>query len=250
MVECARNANSQCTTIEPPPPVGQPTIISYDCAASSPDLCVGTVKCCSTDNCNCPDGVHKTAQQVGDATGDMRKIMFPIMGLVFGLSWVALAFFINRIPHHVLTLTVISLIDVIFGIFLIFIPATAFLGLYFIALGAFSILVIRNGQPHQGMILIAVGSLLAFLVISGIVYVVSGGGNIIDQVQGSVQSCEGNLHLQNVDESYWNLNTRCENWVLFTVFSVFLLFLLQPITLMNTFYIMYKIERQAEYNKV
>jgi len=245
MYECDRKNNVQCSSVDST--TGSVTVTRYSCVDATP--CTDGSKCCSINNCNCPVGVHKTSNQVGDATGDMRKIMFPVMGLFLGLSWVVLVFIINIVPH-VIMLTVVALINIVFGIFLIFIPVTTFLGLYFIALGAFSILVIRNGQPHQGMVLIAAGSFIAFLIIGGLTFVANN-NNIIDQVQASVANCENELHIENLDLSYWNLNTRCENWLLFTVFSVYLLFLVQPITLLNTFYMMYKIgNQQAGYSTI
>jgi len=75
--------------------------------------------------------------------GEMKKIMYPIMGVIFGVLWIILAFIGASLPHDIL-LIVVGLIDAIFGIFLIFLPVTTFLGLFYVAVGAFTIAVCRH----------------------------------------------------------------------------------------------------------
>jgi len=100
----------------------------------------------------------------------------------------------------------------------------------------------------MGLVFVITGSLVAFLVLGGITFIAD--GNYVDKVASWVANCEQSMHIQNLDNSYWNLNTRCENWVLFNVFCVFLLFLVQPITLFNTFYMLYRVGRKEGYEVI
>jgi len=173
------------------------------------------------------------------AAGDMRRIMFPVMGMVFGVSWVILAILLSALPHAILLLA-LGLSDAVFGIFLIFLPVVATLGLFYTALGAFTIGVSRHGSnnPHL-LTLVGVGAIVAFLLTGGLTLVSldgSGGGDFFSRLEASVVTCENDLDITNYENQYWNLNTRCENWLLYTEFCVFLLFLLQPLTIIVAFF--------------
>jgi len=168
------------------------------------------------------------------AAADMRRIMFPVMGMVLGISWVVLGFLANMLPHT-LILIVVALVDAILGIFLIFTPSTTYLGLYYIALGAFTIAIIRHGFDRTGMAIVILGTIVAFLMTGGLTFV-NNQGDYFSQVDNEVNTCENDMDITDVANTYWNLDTRCENWMLFIMFSVFVLFLVQPVTLICAYF--------------
>jgi glucose dehydrogenase len=164
----------------------------------------------------------------------MKKIMYPIMGMIFAVLWIVLAF-LGGGPVDIV-LIVVGLIDAVFGIFLIFLPVTTYLGLYYILVGACSIAVARHGAGGDaGITFTLVVTVLIFFVTGGLT-VFSGTGNYINNIQSYVGNCENDMNIENWDWKYYGLDTRCENWALFIVFCVFLLFLVQPLGIIAAFF--------------
>jgi hypothetical protein len=190
---------------------------------------------CATDYCNCPPEAHKTQQAMGWFFGDMRRIMYPIMGIIFGLLWVILAF-IGGGPATIL-LMITALLDAIFGIFLIFLPVTTFLGLFYVAIGAFTIAIAKHSVGgSKGIYFLITLTVLIFLLTGGLTFFAYPHTNYIDQIAASIANCESSMNIINWDNNYWNLDTRCENWALFEAFAVFFLFLLQPLAILELFF--------------
>jgi len=231
--QCNINSNSGCVSTSTSG--GGTTTTIYTCAPASG--CGNVSGCCKANNCNCPGNIHKNTGQVAQVIGDMRNIMYPVLGMVFGISWIIMGFCGNVLPHAIIII-VIALVDCVFGIFLIFIPTTAYLGLLFIALGALSIAVVRHGiDDAKGMMIIFLGSILAFLYTGGLIFIIGGQGSFVDQIAGGVFNCEASMDIVHIGNDYYNLNTRCENWALFVAFCVFVLFLVQPITIICAYFV-------------
>jgi hypothetical protein len=166
--------------------------------------------------------------------GDMRKIMYPLMGILFALGWFALAF-IGGGPVDIILMAV-ALIDGVFGILLIFLPVTAYLGLFYVAIGAFTLAVTKHSLGGKaGMYFLIAMTIIIFLLTAGLTFIAFT-INYFDLIENYISSCEADMNIINWELSYWNLDTRCENWALFTAFSVFLLFLVQPIALLELFF--------------
>jgi len=225
---------------------------SYDCAAKTyncnPDYCTN---CTITDSCNCPNNVNKDGPEFERMAGQMRSIMFPLMGCIFGCMLVLVGFFIPKLPH-LLVLCGVAMIDIVFGLFLLFLPITVYLGFYFMILGSFTILVVRNAQVVHGMILIGCGAFLGFLMIGGLTFISfnAGYGPFIENVVAQVGTCDKQLDIVNFYYSYYNLSTRCENWALFIIFSLFLLFLVQPFSIFMVYYGSQQLGKQEGYEAV
>jgi len=164
--------------------------------------------------------------------GEMRKIMYPIMGMVFVILWVVLAF-IGGGPVAIV-LPVIGVIDAVFGIFLIFLPVTTYLGLFFAAVGALTIAVWKHGG-EKGITFIIVLTILVFFVSGGLT-VFGYGSAFHEQIDNYIGNCQNDMNIINWDNTYINLDTRCENWALFIAFCVFFLFLIQPLGLISLFF--------------
>jgi len=186
---------------------------------------------CNDDYCNCPDGYQRFQDDPDSMFGEMKKIMFPIMGCIFGVMWVLLAFFGKRISSDIV-LIVIGIIDAIFGIFLIFVPVTAFLGLFYIAIGALSIAVARHyWGGHTGINFYLALTTIIFLLTGGLTFVAYDFGYGLDyfqRVSFYVPFCDGDMNVYNGG----GRSTRCGNYAYFVAFSVYLLFLIQPIALL------------------
>jgi len=185
---------------------------------------------CDDDYCNCPDGYQRFQDDPDSEFGEMKKIMFPIMGCIFGVMWVLLAFFGKRISSDIM-LIIIGIIDAIFGIFLIFVPVTAFLGLFYIAIGALSIAVARHyWGGHTGINFYLALTTIIFLLTGGLTFVAYDSGYGLDyfqRVSFYVPLCDGDMNIYNGGRS-----TRCGNYAYFVAFCVYLLFLIQPIALL------------------
>jgi len=185
---------------------------------------------CDDDYCNCPDGYQRLRDDPDFMFGDMKKIMFPIMGCIFGVMWVLLAFFGKRISSDIM-LIIIGIIDAIFGIFLIFVPVTAFLGLFYIAIGALSIAVARHyWGGHTGINFYLALTTIIFLLTGGLTFVAYDFGYGLDyfqRVSFYVPFCDRDMNINSGGRS-----TRCGNYAYFVAFSVYLLFLIQPIALL------------------
>jgi len=117
--------------------------------------------------------------------------------------------------------------------FLIFLPVMTYLGLFFAAVGALTIAVSKHGG-EKGITIVIVLTILVFFV--------SGGLTIFGYAQPAhetinqyIIACQGDVNIINWDNSYINLDTRCENWALFVAFCVFFLFLMQPIAFISLF---------------
>jgi hypothetical protein len=206
---------------------------NYGCAGDSGVSSSATT--CTTDFCNCPAEVHKTATAVGWFFGEMRKIMYPIMGMVFGVIWIILAF-IGGGPTEVILL-IVAIVDAIFGILLIFLPVTTYLGLFYVAVGAITIAVVKHSIGGKAGLYFIIGlTLLIFLLTGGLTFIAYS-APYFDNVAGSITGCEGSMNILNLEDKYWNLDTRCENYALFVGFCVFLLFLVQPIALLSLLFL-------------
>jgi len=197
--------------------------------------CIAGATCCTGNNCNCPGSVHKTGYQIGLQAANMRNIMFPVLGMIFGLVWVLIAFLGPFFPHTIMVL-VISICNAIFGVFLLFNPTTVYVGLYFIGLGAFGIAVVRHHHSHYPFATLAIFSFLGCLFISGLVILVQS-APMIEQLVGTVlvgnpTQCEQSMDLYNYANNYFGVNLRCENYLLWLVFVLFFILVLQPILIL------------------
>lgn len=197
---------------------------------------------CDTDGCNCPPGffiavptnnnnVNARNNTSGDPMfGEMRKIMYPIMGVIFGVIWVILAFIGARLPLNIILLA-IGFMDAVFGIFLIFIPITTFLGLFYIAIGAFTIAITRHRWGGDtGIDFLLSLMIIVFLLTGGLTFVAydwGQGSNYVDQRMSSyIYACDPDMNIY--PNNGWR-STRCGNYLYFVTFCVYLLFLIQPI---------------------
>lgn len=202
----------------------------YSCAIPAINTTCSLGVCCYSDNCNCPsDGsVHKTLSNLYQSIGDMKRMMLPILGVLFSVLYVIVAFF--RISHIILFYIVV-LTDIILGIFLIFIASTVYLGLAYIALGVCAILGTKTSKLR---IILVICAFLLFLYTGGLT-IIGFPTNYINIIRAYANGCQGDLNLINWDNTYWNLDTRCENYTLFVVFCVFVLFLMQPLYILLAF---------------
>jgi len=165
---------------------------------------------------------------------EMKKIMFPIMGIIFGVIWIILAF-IGKFPYDIILL-VIGILDALFGIFLIFLPITTFLGLFYLAVGALTITVARHSDRWGGDkgidFLLAVTTII-FLLTGGLTFVSydwGAGKDYFNRIGDYVPFCDHDMNI--IGHGPGNYSDRCGNYALFIAFSVYLLFLLQPIALL------------------
>jgi len=205
----------------------------YGCAGDSTTL-TSAAKTCTTDFCNCPAEAHKSPGSMPWFYREMRKIMYPIMGIIFSLLWVGLAF-IGGGPIDIVLL-VVAIIDAVLGILLIFLPETTYLGLFYVAIGALTIAVVRHSLGgNAGLIFLIVLTIGIFLLTGGLT-VVANSNNYFDRVAAYFTFCQRDMNIINWDNLYWNLDTRCENFSLFVAFCVFLLFLVQPVALLELFF--------------
>jgi len=217
---CPANANAFCLSNIP----AGSTVNSLSCgnAAST------ATSTCTSDYCNCPSSVTIIAPDY--EFGLMKSIMFPVMGCIFGVLWVLLAFFGKNISADVM-LIVTGIIDAIFGIFLIFVPVTTFLGLFYIAVGALSIAVARHyWGGNTGVDFFLALTTIIFLLTGGLTFVAFDFGqglNYFDRLVLYVPFCDGDMNINDGGRS-----TRCGNYAYFVAFSVYLLFLIQPIALL------------------
>jgi hypothetical protein len=168
--------------------------------------------------------------------------MYPIMGILFGIFWVILAFF--TLPIFNVLLIVVAICDIIFGIFLVLLPVTTYLGLFYIAAGAFTVAAVKGTFGLKPTFTVIIASILFLLTgglttIQGAYFTLFGfsfsfyGRSYIDMIPYGSFTCHTDLNVKNWDNSYWNLDTRCENYALFVAFCVFLLFLLQPVHILS-----------------
>jgi len=226
--ECPMNQNTNCLTQT------ASGISGYSCGDNSFCSTAGTT-CCTTELCNCPANVHKTIPQIQEIGSEMRSIMYPLLGMLVALVWILSAVFMPSLPLKVVLL-VFATLDCIFGMFLVFLPVSAYVGLYFTGIGAFMIAIAMHGQDNRvGLYSICILSLLGFFVLGGFVNIVSG-NPLYETVYSAVGNCESSMNIQNLAVSYFNVNTRCENWLLFILFVIFVLFLIQPPIMMAAFF--------------
>jgi len=208
---------------------------NLDCGNNS----TGANRVCSTDYCNCPQGFLANNPSVGNNTspndpifGSMKSIMYPVMGVIFGLIWIVLAFIGASLPLDIILL-IIGLIDAIFGIFLIFIPITTFLGLFYMAVGAFTIAITRHAWGGDtGIDFLLALTIIIFLLTGGLTFVAFDWGrgyNFVDRLAAYTPfTCDNDMNLRRPGDLGYR-STRCHNYAYFVTFSVFLLFLIQPI---------------------
>jgi len=234
-VRCGSGANDSCITTTITSAFLNAT--TYSCAATA--SCSGTgATCCQTDNCNCPAKapyVHKTIGQVQDVISEMRSIMYPLLGIIFAVIWLVMALLFSGLPHGTL-LMVSSFAVFVFGLFLVLLARSAFFGLYFAGLAACSIAVARSGGS-KGPAAVALFSALGFFMLTGTVYFVNT-GSLFDDVASYVGNCETNMGIDNMKQywkPYYNLDTRCEDWLLFVEFCIYMLVLLMPMQVMLAF---------------
>jgi len=223
--ECEAPANAKCVTEQLN--FANVLVTTYFCGDSSASG-TGT---CSSDYCNCPPQDHKSISEIEAIIGNMRSIMYPILGIVFGILWVILAFVGAAIPPSLLLL-IVGFIDAVFGVFLIFLPVTAFLGLLYIALGDLTIAAARHYVGEKVFWFLVILTVITFFLTGGLTVIAWHGTYVADfvtRIADATATCERDL---NIDD--WD-NHRCENYALFVVFCVFLLFLVQPIALLAAF---------------
>jgi len=229
-VECPLTANTECASS-----TNNGTTTYIGCTTQS--TC-SSVSCCPTEACNCPPNVHKTLPQIEEIAEEMRSIMYPLLGMVVAIGWIVAAIFMPKLPLK-LVMFVIAGIDCFFGILLILLPTTVYIGLYFAALGAFILAVILHTQGNRfGLLSICALSFLGFIIVGGIMSLWSTGNPTIEDLYNSIPGCEVSMNIQNLQNLYYQINTRCENWLLFTIFSAFILFLNQPLAVMAVFFMM------------
>jgi hypothetical protein len=160
--------------------------------------------------------------------------MYPVMGVIFGLLWVILAFIGSRLPLTAM-LIIIGLLDALFGICLIFVPVTTFLGLFYIAVGAFSIAIARHRWGgDRGIDFLLALTIIIFLLTGGLTFIAfdfGQGRDYVNRLESYVPFCDRDMNINSDGGSNGRLSSRCENYVLFVIFSVYLLFLIQPIAM-------------------
>jgi hypothetical protein len=228
-------------------PLSSNTIIQSRCPGTANDVCLSNVPVgssltdlgcgsdssvatttCESDYCNCPSGFGPRSSSVW---GDMKKIMYPVMGVIFGVIWIILAFLGAKLPLTAL-LIVIGLLDAIFGLFLIFLPVTTFLGLFYMAVGAFTIAVSRHAWGgNRGIDFLLALTIIVFLLTGGLTFVAfdfGGGRDYVHRVAGYYPLCDNDMNIVSDDGGR---STRCGNYAFFVAFCVFLLFLIQPIAM-------------------
>jgi hypothetical protein len=219
---CPANANARCLTNTP----DGNSLTSLSCGA---DDAISTSSC-DNDYCNCPNGWNRLQDDPDPMYGDMKKIMFPVMGVIFGVLWVVMAFIGRRISADIMLL-VLGIIDAVLGIFLIFVPVTTFLGLFYIAIGALSIAVARHyWGGHTGLDFYLALTTIIFLLTGGLTFVAFDFGNGLDyfnRVSFYVPFCDSDMNINEGGRS-----TRCGNYAYFVAFCVYLLFLIQPLALL------------------
>jgi hypothetical protein len=228
--QCSNGNNDACITNFNTG--GGSSLQTLDCGDNSTDQ-----GACFTDGCNCPQGfltATPSNQAANNNTtgrdpvfGYMKSIMYPVMGVIFGIIWVILAFIGAKLPLDLLLL-IIGFIDAIFGIFLIFIPITTFLGLFYIAIGAFTIAITRHSWGGDtGIDFLLSLTIIIFLLTGGLTFVAFDwgvGNNFIDRMAAYTPFCDPDMNIYQNGRS-----TRCENYAYFVTFCVYLLFLIQPI---------------------
>jgi hypothetical protein len=202
----------------------------------------GAISVCNTDGCNCPQGfvanpstpaASNNTSNYDPVFGNMKSIMYPVMGVIFGLIWIALAFIGARLPLDLLLL-IIGILDAVFGIFLIFIPITTFLGLFYMAVGAFTIAITRHAWGGDtGIDFLLSLTIIIFLLTGGLTFVSFDWGrgfNFVDRLSAYTPfTCDNDMNIRQNPNDYGYRSTRCHNYAYFVTFSVFLLFLIQPI---------------------
>jgi len=176
--------------------------------------------------------VHKTVAQVGEVVNDMRSIMFPVLGFLFGIAWLVMAFFFKALPHGAI-LIINSIVVFVLGLFLLLLGRTAMIGLYFAAMAAVSVAVARGGSKKGAGVAAGLGG-LGFFILTGLVYIIAPGTDMFDTLAAYVGSCEADLGITlwkslHPDRPYHNLDTRCENYLLFLEFCIYVLILLMPV---------------------
>jgi len=227
---CSNGANDVCNTDNN----------NLACGSNNNNFTTGfSNDTCNTDGCNCPQGYltatpnnnnnnNNNGTTGRDAIfGTMKSIMYPVMGVIFGLVWVILAFIGAALPLD-LILMIIGLIDAIFGLFLIFIPITTFLGLFYMAVGAFTIAITRHAWGGDtGIDFLLALTIIIFLLTGGLTFIAYDwglGNNYIDRMAAYTPFCDPDMDIYQDGRS-----TRCQNYAYFVTFCVFLLFLIQPI---------------------
>lgn len=188
--------------------------------------------CCWGDLCNAPEPIHANKDAIGMSLvrADMISIMYTVMGSILGILWLVFAFIAPMLPAFLLL--VFGIIDAVFAYFLIFIPVTHFLGLFFMALGAITVST-HHFKDSGTLKFVAFGAVVGFLLISGLTFVpgytndISGHASFLDFFDPN--ACVTSLSLNRFPDKYlYGFPTRCENYLLFVVFCVYLLLLIQP----------------------
>jgi len=227
-ITCPNDANTRCITNSQTGSSNSSRTLQ--CGDDSSDPSRG----CDSDYCNCPDSSNSnnSPQFMTSIFRDMKKIMYPVMGVLFGVIWVILAFIGLRLPLD-LILLVVGIIDALLGIMLIFIPVTTFLGLFYIAIGAFTIAICRHSWGGDtGIDFLLSITTIVFLLTGGLTFIAYDWGHgsdyVITRMWGYIPLCDSDM---NIDNDNNNLSTRCGNYALFVTFCVYLLFLIQPIAM-------------------
>jgi hypothetical protein len=233
---CPANTNAVCTTNFNTGSVNG-TTQNLDCGSFG----TAASQNCSTDGCNCPPGFLSSTPNapvtpvnnnftggIDPVFGNMRSIMYPIMGCIFGITWIILAFIGSALPIDLL-LFIVGFIDAIFGLFLIFIPITTFLGLFYMAVGAFTIAITRHSWGGDtGIDFLLALTIIIFFLTGGLTFVAYDwglGNNFVERLALYSPFCDGDMNINDGGVR----STRCQNYLFFVAFCVFLLFLVQPI---------------------
>jgi hypothetical protein len=158
--------------------------------------------------------------------------MFPVLGFLFGIAWLVMAFFYKALPHGAI-LIINSIVVFVFGLFLLLLGRTAMIGLYFAAMAAISVAVARGGSKKGAGVAAGLGG-LGFFILTGIVDFINPGPDMFEALGSYVVGCETDLGITlwkslHPDRPYHNLDTRCENYLLFLEFCIYVLILLMPV---------------------
>jgi len=180
--------------------------------------------------------VNKDDVAMNETIADMKSMMYTILGMIFGTLWLLAAVFLPAFPSGWLQL-IYGIVVAFFGCFLIFIPHSTYLGLYFVALGAFFIYISHHDGRYDDHTAAAVGCVVGFLIISGLTFVAFGSGDWVSTTTPT--QCYTDLGYDmpaNAPVNLYGYPTRCENYLLFVLFCIYMLLLLMPFGKMLAWY--------------
>jgi len=194
-------------------------------------------KCCQKYGCNGGPGldVHKDVVEMDVKKAAMRSIMYTILGMIFGVVWLISAILMPTFPSGWLQL-IYGIIVAFFGLFLVLIPQTTYLGLYFVALGAFFVYISHHDGKYHDNTAGAFGCAVGFLIISGLTFVSFGTGDWVTLTTPSQCFTDLGYDIDPYGENLYGYPTRCENYLLYVLFCIYMLLLLMPFGIMLAWY--------------